>query len=269
MLQIDKTRLVIYVTSPKNYSDVVDVFFKMLKKHWANCPYNIFFSTNWNNKDYYSLIKYNSNNPNDGWVERTINSLSLISSVYVLLFCDDIFIKGTPDVETLEHILDLMDKYSIDFCRLKQSQKGKKIDNKVNYLPIKMPYARNLQIGIFRTTYLLEELKKHNCSAWEMESIWNSFDNSDKNKYFDNVIGVKKTVIPFIHGIEKGCWIPSSKKKIIKDGIFVNNQRKELTPWQVFVRSVKTMGNRIVPNSLRRIAKRVLKKIGFKFVSTN
>ena len=100
-----ENRLTIYVSSPKSYGDVFDVFNAMFAKHWANCPYPFFLSTNSQVDRFENLIGYCSNKLDDGWVERTIPSLEMIETQYVLLMCDDIFVSSTPKIIELSETL--------------------------------------------------------------------------------------------------------------------------------------------------------------------
>lgn len=199
-------RLSIYVSSPDSYSDVLEVYLRCFKKYWSDCPYEFILTTN--SRNYEGVTCICNNKPGDTWIERTIAAYSHITSKYILMMCDDILINGNVDNEKIESILDFMDDNNIKFCRLRPVKQGKKISEipYLNKVSGQMPYAVNLQIGIFRMDYFKDVLGDGTLSAWDIENKLNADASRAEDCLSSDVVSVNSVVIPFIHGVDKGKW---------------------------------------------------------------
>ena len=151
-------RLSIYVSSPDSYSDVLAVFLKGYRRYWSDCPYEFILTTN--TKSYEGITCICNNKQNDTWVERTIAALPVIKSKYVMLMCDDIILSDNVDNSLIERLLDYMDSHEIRYCNLGPTPKGSKIKSfpLLRSVNKQIPYAINLQFGIFRKDLFVELL---------------------------------------------------------------------------------------------------------------
>ena len=219
----------IFVSSPRSYKDVFDVFYFCYNHWWSNSPYPLILATNYDAK-YNGIIVINSNNEQDSWVNRTISSLLQIDCEYILLLCDDLFIKNYVQISYIEHILDIMDKNNFNYCSFIPSGKKNNIPGEkyLSYLNKRHPYGRNLQRGIFRRDYLLKLLGNGELSAWDLEKCWLSDTFLAANECFNKDIITNIDVIPVYHGIQKGRWFPSVKYRLKKNGICINGDRETM-----------------------------------------
>lgn len=260
-------RMVIYVSSPNSYSDIFSIFYECMNKYWKNRKYEFILSTN--EQCYSDITVLNNYKENDGWVDRSIWALNMIEAPYVLVMCDDLFLSDYVDEKKIDHLLDLMDKYNIDFCRLKPIRKGRKLEGDFSYLPKKMSYARNLQIGIFRREYLLKELGNGSLNAWEIEKKWNKDALLDNQGFYTNVIGVSKNIIKFKHGIVKGSFLPSAIRFLKKEGVSFSKERKKLKMRDELAIDIKAVFSSLLGPKIRTRIKNILKCVGFKFDTDN
>ena len=166
-------RLSIYVSSPDSYSDVLAVFLKGYRRYWSDCPYEFILTTN--TKSYEGITCICNNKQNDTWVERTIAALPVIKSKYVMLMCDDIILSDNVDNSLIERLLDYMDSHEIRYCNLGPTPKGSKIKSfpLLRSVNKQIPYAINLQFGIFRKDLFVELLGDGSLSAWDIENSIN------------------------------------------------------------------------------------------------
>lgn len=261
----DQYKLSIFVSSPKSYSDVFDIWYKCQSKFWPNCIYPIIKATDIDFQKYQKIDVIASDKENDGWIDRSIPVLEKIQSKYILLMCDDIFIVDYFDHREIENILDFMDSNSINFCRLSSSKRGKKVQKNIRYIPLRMPYAKNLQFGIFNREFLLREINYLNETAWNVENRWNQEAFMSSRGYYSDVIGINKPIIKYVHGINKSKWYPSAIKKIESLGFEIDSKRKVMSKrTERRMNFICNVGLYITPRARFKI-KKILKKIGITF----
>lgn len=264
-----KDRLTIYVSSPKAYKDVFDIFFQCYNKFWKGSEFPFVLSTNYDAK-YEGIRVLSSGNLQDSWTERTIGALNTIDSDYILLLCDDLFINKTVNDEEIKAILDLMDQYKIDYCRLNPFKKGARFNESdlIYKVHKRMPYALNLQRGIFRKDFLLSLLGDGSKSAWDLENEWLQKSQVAPNEYYDNIAVVGKNVISVIHAVQKGLFYPSVKKRLGVIGISINSDRQYMPRRTEMIQQLKEyLGNGLFNPKVRYLLKSILGKLGFSFTS--
>lgn len=263
-------RLTIFVASPDSYSDVFTIFLDCFKKYWSDCPYKFLLATN--TKKYDGINVICNNKKNDSWTERTLWALNEIDTKYILLMNDDIFIVDYVDNNEINYILDMMDKHSINFCRLKAGKNGIPLekDSYIFKTHKQQPYGKNLQVGIFNTEYFKSILGDGSKSAWDLEKQWIADTLSAPDEYFEDITFCKKNVIKTIHGIAKGMWFPSALKKLTKLGITYTGNRKKLSYFEDRkMRITSTLGKMLSPKSRKRIKNLLSKVFKIKFVTKN
>ena len=265
---INEEHMCVYISSPKCYSDVLNVFLLCKKKFWKDCPFPTIISTNYNlyTSDAYVI---NSENVNDSWVERSLGALKQIEYKYVLLLCDDMFISKRIDNQKIKEIVDYMELHNINFCRLNPLHRGKKIDELpyINYVNQNTPYGINLQFGIFRREYLISLLGDGSQSAWDIEGKLLEQARNAGDIPFEDIISCNMNVLPVIHGIEKGKWFPSAIKKLSKVGIEVAKSREIISrPIEIKRNVITYLSSHTTPQSRKRM-KIIAQKVGFKFTN--
>ena len=197
-------RLSIYVSSPDSYSDVLAVFLKGYRRYWSDCPYEFILTTN--TKSYEGITCICNNKQNDTWVERTIAALPVIKSKYVMLMCDDIILSDNVDNSLIERLLDYMDSHEIRYCNLGPTPKGSKIKSfpLLRSVNKQIPYAINLQFGIFRKDLFVELLGDGSLSAWDIENSINEQAAVAPSEDYKDVVAVSEYILPYIHGVYYG-----------------------------------------------------------------
>lgn len=267
---MDNQKMCIYISTPQSYSDVFDVFKVCMERNWKNCKYPIIISTDYNIglDDKYSV--YYSNNKNDNWVTRTIPVLSQIDYEYILIMMDDSIIMRPVQERYLDDIIQEMDKYNLNYCTLKPVRRGKpfKESNLLYRVRKDTPYAKNIFLGIFRRSYLLNELGDGSSSAWDIEKRWlDEARSGNRNDYHEDIVSCKKIVIKAENGVIGGKWFPSVKKRIIKMGIIPDSKRKEASVAADLRMHLGSRVGRIIPPVLRSKLKTILSKVGVKFAT--
>lgn len=266
---LDKSRLTIYVASPNSYADAFHVYYQCFKRFWKDCPYEFVLATN--NQEYPDIRVINNYRSNDSWTERSLSALEQIKSKYVLLMCDDTFFVKNVDNKKIEEIIDIMDQYKINACHLDPCRKGKKMkgSDDLIYLNKRRPYALNLCKMIYNREFLLELLEDGTQSAWDLERKWVADTLNAPNEFYTDIVGCNKDLLATLHGISKGKWFPSTRKKLEKMGIEVVSERGFIGKWEERMMLLQSeVGKRLSPK-MRRIVKGYLSKLGFQFVTDN
>ena len=258
----------IYVSSPYSYKDIFDVYYQAYQKFASRSSIPLVLSTNYDAK-YEGIRIISSGDINDSWVSRSMDALKQIDSKYILLMCDDIFMAGDFPDDEINHILKFMDKNNINFCRLSPRKKGVKIKGE-RYLVQEyktVPYAMNLQFGIYNREYLLGVLGDGMLSAWDIEAKWLKESNLAEYVLWENVICVSEPIVKFIHGVDKGKLYPSAVQEIKRLGFLINSSREVMSWFREYQQYFRNFVGLVVPSRLRSHLKVVLTKIGFKFTS--
>jgi len=264
-MEYKNNRLSIFISSPASYLDVFDIWFTCYRKFWANSEYSVVKATDLSVKNYPNIDVVFSGKENDGWVDRSIPFLRQIESKYILLMCDDIFIVDFVENEKIEEILNFMDKYNVHFCRLSPTKRGRKAQKNIKFLPLRMPYAKNLQFGIYNKEYLLNEFKENSETAWNVENRWNKESLLSPKGFYTDVIGIQKPIMKYVHGINKSKWYPSAINKISKLGIEIRSERRVMTRIEeIRLNFIGNIGAYFAPRFRFKI-KRILKRFGIKF----
>lgn len=263
-----KKRMCIYVSSPKSYKDVFDVFYACKNKFWTDSRYRFVLSTNYK-ANYEGVYIINSQNMSDTWVERSIYALPEIDEKYIMLLCDDLLISKKIDSRYIEHILNYMDKNDIRFCRLKPLNGGKRIKghNYLSYVKMNTPYGINLQRGIYRKDYLISLLGDGLKSAWDIEAELLKEAQGSSSDYFSDVIACNKNIFPVIHAVDKGKWLPKALTFLKHEHIVVSSSREKMSRIRALSQDVKGYYSSILSPSFRKRIKKLLTKIGLKFTT--
>lgn len=261
--------LSIFVCSPNEYKDVFGVYYQSFKKYWPDCPFELTLATN--NQEYIDIHVINNWITGDSWTERALPVLNQISSKYVLLMCDDIFFSNSVDNYAVYKILEFMEENSINFYRLKPhvSKKCASEELELYYVHKQMPYGKNLQMGIYNRKYLLEQLGDGTLSAWDIEAKWNQDATEAPDEYFEDVISSKTEVIKVLHGIVKGRWLPTVRKKLIASGVFIDSLRECLSLHEEVKYNLITVISERLNPKVRLKLKKMFSSFGMKFTGKN
>ena len=260
-------RLSIYVSSPDSYSDVLAVFLKGYRRYWSDCPYEFILTTN--TKSYEGITCICNNKQNDTWVERTLAALPVIKSKYVMLMCDDIILSDNVDNSLIEQLLDYMDSHEIRYCNLGPTPKGSKIKSfpLLRSVNKQIPYAINLQFGIFRKDLFVELLGDGSLSAWDIENSINEQAAVAPSEDYKDVVAVSEYVLPYIHGVYKGKWIRHAVENLSRLSLYIDSGRGVVPlSQQIKIDMTNWLQWKISPKQ-RRALKNVLSRVGMKFAT--
>lgn len=257
---------VILVLSCDKYSDTWDVFSSCMKKFWPSCKFDVFLVNN--TKEYKGITTINTG-VEKSWSNKVRLALNEINSKYVMIMLDDYFIYKNLDDDYFSSLLNYIESNNIDYYSFEYNRDSKKIDKYSRQINDNAIYGKVLQAGIWKKNYLIKCLYDDDFSAWEFEN-YQKKDNVRRIKGNDCCTNEKKLF--YLNGIIQGKWYPNTLKKLSRQGVEIdkfirNSNRIKMNFINVVGYRLKKIALRIIPVKLYSIIKKVLKKMGVKFVT--
>ena len=171
----------VMVLSSDGYSDLWPIFFQQFKKNWPSFNGTLFLNTENVGKKLSDSNKYGVTLPkqsfsvNTPWAERLFKCLTEMDEEYVLLLLDDFILTDFVDYEEINKCVNYMKEDHDIACFNFRPTKGKAVEQgfkKYELKDKKSPFRINLQAGIWRKSFLLEFIRKHE-NPWQFETWGN------------------------------------------------------------------------------------------------
>ena len=257
-------RLTLLISSCEKFSDLWNLHFHFLNLHWKNRDLDTFLVTDKKTKIAFENINVKSVG-NLEMPKRLEKALAFVKTKYVLLTLDDYFLIKDVDEKQIEEIIDFMDSYSVDYCRLYPINKERKKVLKENKWLFKVnlekEYAVNLYPGIWRVDFLLKTFC-NDTNIWNYEVSLTKTAKACKA----NCIMSRRNEFSILDVIRKGKVLHKAHRYLEKRGFSLDN--RELVSWGVEIRYfVFGFFSHILPSKIKKIAKGLLRKFGVKFYS--
>lgn len=267
----NKNDLAIFITSFDGYSDLWNPFFEIFNYYWGDCKYNMYLSSNYKNYSYRNL-KVLSIGQEISWKDRMLKSLEKINEEYVLIFLEDYFLGNVVKNKDIEEIMDFIKKNNVLMYRIAHYPKPKKNKGIVgNAIPIfkDQRYGVNFQCAIWNKKHLYKIIESlENSSCWDFEYYFLKIASKSTHELYKYYFVDKRNLFNIKNGVLKGKWIPSTVKYYRKKGVdFKLSQREFLSKAEVLKMKTYGIGRKVVPKEANYIFKKILRKIGFKFLS--
>jgi hypothetical protein len=205
-----KNKVSILISSCDKFKDVWPIFSFYFDKNWPDCDLNKFFLSN---NEISNLEGFKSITVGDdlSWSSNLQLALKQISTDYVLIMLDDVFIDGKVNNKDFNVILNDFIDLKGNYLKLSPRPKSNIKSNSpyFNTLPPDSLYRATAVFTIWKKETLLE-LIDVNENPWEFEE----YASIRSNKY-DGFYVVENDFFKYIHGIVRGKFIKSSYKKIL------------------------------------------------------
>lgn len=254
------------------YKDVFDIFIEQFKKNWPDCPYPLVISNMYFKYEGDNVILINCGEEKDASV-RYRKAYELIDADYYLGFEEDRIIMDKVDTAEVEKVLDFMDKEQIPFFRCNaSSRKKREVDRFKGYdhyyhIPAKEPYGVCGSTAIKSKKMVKYLTEKYQNNGYKWEAAQNKRAALTKKKWAYNYATYDKNLFHILHCVEKQKWIRSSKKELIKNGFTSYlNKRETQSIKEAILMNIKELFIRI-PGKTRYYIKKLLTKLGLKFVT--
>lgn len=268
-----RDRLIICLAAYDPYKDIFDVFIELFKKNWPDCPYKLIIA-NMNfsyESDNENIIVMNCGKIKESYIRQRMVREQFDADYYIFME-EDRMITDRVNNQDIEEILDFMDEEKLNYFRCNSSIFRKKKKNAyVGYnhfyhIPSKEPYGICGSTVIWRNEYMkeLEKIGHDNGYVFENEQLKNAYYASEK--WVKKAATDDRNLFNILHCIDKQRWIPSAKKKLQKMGFDIGKDREELTLFLNIYVNIRNCG-KLVPIKFRYWLKKILKLLGFNFVT--
>ena len=168
----------IVVNSCDKYKDCWLPFFQCYERNW-NCGYPIVLVTESEHYSYKNLpittFELYQKGQAVSWSALRIETLSRITTPYIIFMLDDFFLEKKVDQKTIEQCISWMDKNNdVSVFYFEPIGAGRNIDDHrfagFERRPDKCEYKLNCQAALWRRDKLIEYMRPHE-SAWYFETL--------------------------------------------------------------------------------------------------
>jgi hypothetical protein len=267
-----KNNLAIVVSSYDGACNMWNNFFKIFNYYWSDCKYNCYLINNFLRPEF-NTFKIINTYEEKGWKNRILKGLSHIEEEYILFIFEDNFLGKKVENQEIENIMEYIKEKKIKFYQLGgvETRKLNNKTNKENVLPIleNERYGINLQCAIWLKVELIKLIKNmKGKTPWDFEKYYLENLESKNFQIKEGYVYDKRDILNIQHGILHGKWVRKTvyfyKKKNIELDLcgykirsFYREKFKELQ---------SILGKKLSLKIIRKL-KKILKKLGFKFVS--
>lgn len=197
----------VVIISCKRFEQVWDPFFILFKRYWPDCPFKIYFITDFGKPDYDFInvievgrdLKFSSN---------LIHGLNNIVEKFIVFFQEDyLFLDNFNTPKILELVQIIKDNPEVGCLRLAPCPGPTANSNYSPDLGIVQfgdEYRTSAQTAIWDKQVLLSLLKE-NETGWDFE-IRGTFRSNFLNKIFLSVLRGQSPVPYYITAVTKGKW---------------------------------------------------------------
>lgn len=260
----------VLMTTCDAYYDVAYNYFPILKLFWSNFDEKAYIlnEEGTENYNYDDAIVINAGN-NTSWSGRLEYGLSKIEEKYLLFTMDDYYFGKNVNVEDIKEIVTFMEDNNVYYyCLRNNGQTNKLYPNRnAGYIDADRRYGMSLQAAIWRTEYLKEMVAGSDCSAWQIENLMNK-KLGTKNEFMPNAAVDLRNLLNIQNAVIKGKWVPKVISFYRSRGYIIELGRREILSLKerTWIFMVGRANRFLSQDALKRL-KRIMKKIGFKFVT--
>lgn len=200
--------------------DMWDVFSKLFRKYWSDCPYKVVLATDKykkTDKEYVfdQIVAYD-----DTWAKMIKNAINKAETPYVMLWMDDYLLCDYIKNDDIEKQLSRAKFYNAANFRLIESPvcTGKyKGQENIGYYKRGEAYSLDTQVGIWDCSFLKKFLKDE-WSAWDYERI----GSLSKACSEQPVLVSLDYEFPYEEGVRQGKWMIQGAKLCRRNGIKID-----------------------------------------------
>jgi len=261
-LKLDNLSIVI--SSCEKFSDLWDTNISLLNKYWKDRPKDTYIVTDEKTDRTIEGVKIISSGEGKEMPERLRDAMSYINTDYVLLTLDDYFLIKKVENDDFESLLLFMDDNNVDYLRLYDIPKeNKKVENEKNlfWVDVSECYGVNLYAGIWRKSFL-EKTFSDSKNAWNYEVSLDAVARRENAKCAMS----RRHEFVILDVVRKGRVLHKANRYLKKHGYDIGDR-----PLQSYKTELKLFiighGKRMLPKSVHKYAKAVLRRFGFKFFS--
>ena len=249
------TFAVLVVTCDK-YSDLWDLFIGQFRSYWPDCPLPKYIMTNETTAQFEGFANLRVGR-DVSWSDNLSSALDLIPEDYVLLFLDDLVLKGRVNTALLSEALAWARSVRPDHLRLNATERpDERVDGIVGRIREGAIYRTSTVLTLWRKQ-ALRSLLMPGESAWQFET--KGSERSDSMKSF---FSLYKNCFPVINCVIKGKWRRDAVRVLRAQGAMPDlSSRSVMTRREAAnfaARQLRSMLFKLVPMRYRRVVRQAM-----------
>lgn len=252
------------------YYDIWEDFLELLSINWPDCPYPVYIVNG--ERELKFCKNYNVSVIHAGidaeYSRRVQKALEDIDADYYLLLLDDFFLERPIKVDPIFDIIEAMETYDISYLRMPMPEfligyniKKYKRDTESGFLfiPESDEYTVTCQPSIWKKEFLAKCIGSENYNAWIFEGIYIYSKSAHSSEFLKHCRICLSNPLGLRHGAVQGKMLPNVYEDLRNNGYKFKNHREILSSKQYKLHTKKQKIKRIIPKSIQKIVKRVLK----------
>ena len=268
------TELTVIFVAFDGYSDIWDDCIRLYKMFWPDREYKTFFINN-TKEVAYDGIEVIHAGPDAEWSKKVQIGLNVAESDYVCILLEDFLVGSTINNALIEETIEYIEKKGIRYYKtVNMSRAGKnrnsKYDNKeyLHVIPESDEYGVSMQAAIWDKVFLRSLIGQGNYNAWKFEFDRVKEAQGKANTPHKGCVFDDRNIFNLQHGIIQGKYLPCTIKYFKNKGIELNVER-EIMPYSAYYKyKAISVLKAVLPQKMRGPIKRIMEKMGMKFVST-
>ena len=271
---MNRVNMTIVFIGYDGYSDLWYDCVRLYKKNWPDCPFRTIFVNNSKNfKD--AGIEVLHAGDDAEWSNKVKVAIEEVDTPYICLLLEDFYLGDIVDTEKVMRTLQFINKENLRYYKLVNMNRAVRNHDKsykgYRFLPV-IPksdeYGVSLQAAIWEKQYLIELLGEGNYNAWkfEFDRVKESQGKSDEPQ--DGCVFDDRNILHLQHGVIQGEFLPLTIRYFRKKGIHLNIKRNVMSLRKYCKLRMISKAKYTIPKQYRNAVKRIMEKLGMKFVST-
>jgi len=249
------TFALLVVTCDK-YSDLWNLFVGQFRRYWPDCALPKYILTNETTAQFDGFTNLRIGG-DVSWSDNLSCALDLIPEDYVLLFLDDLVLKGPVNTALLSEALAWARSVRPDHLRLNATERpDERIDGVIGRIREGAIYRTSTVLTLWRKQ-ALRSLLKPGESAWQFE-----IDGSTRSDAMPHFYSTYRDCFPVINCVIKGKWRRKAVRELRAQGVVPDllsrlvMTRREAALFAA--RSLRSMLFKIVPMRYRRVMRQAM-----------
>jgi hypothetical protein len=229
-------KTVVLISSCDAFNDCWAPMIFSLKKFWSDCPFPIFFISNYK-KVNDERIKFINVEKDKGFASNLGNALNKIECDFIIYFQEDYFLIDYVNTEAIKNHICHCNENSIDFLKIHGNDFLYRDNYRINQSdycknPIDVRYAINTSVAIWKKDTLLR-LCVEGYSGWDWERNIISFINKKGIKINSEILHsscYREKCITSLPGgaVTKGRWTQKGVLFLRENGFFDVIKKREV-----------------------------------------
>lgn len=239
----------VLVASCDRYADLLPPFSALWRKFWPDCPFEtvLVTETEPQNRSELCFDRIVACGSGGNWCSRLVRALNEIQTPYVMMLCDDYYLKATVDTARIMRRLGQAREFDAANLRLIPNPRPTQphCGDLMEYRK-QTAYCIATQAGIWNREFL-RGLADGRSSIWEFER-YGSFSVADEKR---PLLVTPTQEFPFVDAVHKGCWEKFGIAVCRENGIEPNLSVRGLPPFRTrLIEGLKALVFALVPATL-------------------